>query len=73
MEHMIPFEYLCEVEKKRELESKIEKEQEALNLLKARLFQKRIKAEEHHKTLLSSISDIQNLVTMKKDIHMLMD
>ncbi|KAK6624026.1 hypothetical protein RUM44_010884 [Polyplax serrata] len=68
-QHMMPFEYLCETEMKKELESGIRKEQEALNLLKARLIQKRIKAEECHKKILNSISHIENLVVIRNNIN----
>ena len=48
--------------KKEELESCIKREQEALKLLKARLMQKRIKAQQQHLVLLESVSDIEKSV-----------
>ncbi|EEB19832.1 hypothetical protein Phum_PHUM592880 [Pediculus humanus corporis] len=62
LKHIIPFEYVSLSTKKEELESCIKREQEALKLLKARLMQKRIKAQQQHLVLLESVSDIEKSV-----------
>lgn len=61
--HMIPFDSVSKLDEKNELEDKIQKEAEVIHLLKTRLVQKRLKANQLHEKLKSKINTIADLVS----------
>lgn len=62
---MIPFDNVAKLEEKKCLEDKVEKEAEVINLLQARLLQKRNKAIALHEKLLSKINEISEVASRK--------
>lgn len=59
---MIPFDAASKTEEKREIESCIEREREAINLLKMRLIQKRAKVSELRDVIQASLDKIERAV-----------
>lgn len=60
---MIPFDSVSKLDEKNLLEDKIQKEEEVIQLLKTRLVQKRLKANQLHEKLKSKINTIADLVS----------